>query len=879
MAPRFLILTFAAWLLPAWNGYAQAVGEHDEAAAAEAVAPTLFAPVPLLTPTPLAPGALLLDEESARRALALGFAAVAAAQAEQLVANSAAGSATRDSAALLLTTARLELGDVPGAARALSNHGPTRPPRQRLRAGLIAAREGRVAEAQAALASLRVENLPEAERPWLYLLQGMVAEAGRDPAGAGLAYDQAFAAAVSDWQRARLRLTRERLRLAQGEATEEQAAELLQLAERYAGREVGTDYAVQHAVALALLGKTELATGYLQEHLATLTDPVTAKQRDNVSLMLGLVAGPGPGAGRAALEQLLVGGAEASRQRMALSLLTEGAETPEARARLRRLLDELLARTPAHDLTEELLLARAELALRDQSYAAAEADAKSLLARFPSSAQRGRALTQLASIAWELKRFRTAADFAAQAASASTEDGERAALRLLAAEASYRAEDYAAAAEMYATVIDAPPPGVVPAEVMFQAMMAEIAAKQLGKAAEVIDRLAFDPRFDATTRWQAEWNLARELQVAGQGELALARLSRLRAESGAEQQPPALRARLAWLQARLARETGRVEQALELAQALPGQLAQVEETLAREITGLGRLVAAEALFGLDRAEEALAELQKLRVDLPGSEAALQSFIVEADIRAAAGALVDAQRLLTQFSEDYRDHEFAPYAIYQAALNAERRGENVFFREAYVLLEGLIKTYPTNELIFDARKKQGDLLRRLGDFAAAQRIYELLTNDFSQHRNRSAVLAAQMALADSHRAQAVRDPSHFESAITILERLRDLADAPTDIRAEAGFKLGDVLATRAPTEALAAWGAVANALVVDRTRASELGSQGRYWMGRLLVSMAGLLEQQGRGDEARDTWRLIVERGLPGFAIARTRIAAGTKASP
>lgn len=878
MVPRYLFLFFAGLFLPAANGFAQETGERSELPPPE-VEQALFAPVPLLTPTPLPSGALLLDEESARRALALGFASVAAAQAEQLVQRSTDGGAARDAAVLLLTTARLELGDVRGAADALAQHSDARPPSHRLRAGLIALREGRLAEAKAASASLRVDDLAKAERAWLYLLQGMIAEATPDPAAAATAYDQAYDVAVSEWQKARLSLARGRLRLVQGQTTPPQAEELLQQAERFAGRSLATDFAIQYAVALALLGQAEIATGYLQTHLATLTDATTADSRDDVHLMLGLLAGPLSGEGRGALEQLLGGGRDAGKQRMGLMLLMEGADDWDARARLRRLLDDLLARVPQHGLTEELLLARGELALIDQSYAAAEGDAKNLLARFPVSPQRARALTQLASIAWELKRFRTAGDFAAQAASASAVPEERAALLLLAAEASYRAEDYPASAELYATVINAPPPGVVPADVMFQATMAEIAAKRLSKAGELIDRLATDPRFDVTTRWQAEWNLARALQAEGQSELALGRLRRLVGQSGSEQLAPALGARLAWLQARLARETGRMEEALALAQALPAQLGGVEAVLAREITGLARLVAAEALFGLDRANEALRELQSLRAELPASEAAIQSFIVEADIQATVGDLVEAQQLLIDFSQDHKEHKFAPYAIYQAALSAERRGENVYLRQAYVLLEGLVKAYPSNELIFDARKKQGDLLRRLGDFAAAQRIYELLTNDFAQHRNRAAVLGAQMALADSHRAQAVRDPSHFESAIAILERLRDLADAPTDVRAEAGFKLGDMLAERAPTEALAAWGAVAGALVSDSARASELGSQGRYWMGRLLLRAAELLEQRGDDEQAREMWSLVVQRGLPGFVIAQARLAVSANGVP
>jgi hypothetical protein len=835
--------------------------------------PTLFAPVPL-APTPADGGALIVGEESARRALGLGFAAAAAAQAQRLFDRAAPGSAARDAAALILCTARLELGDPAGAARALAGHGDAGAPAHRLRAGLIAAREARWPAAQVELAALRPELLPAEERAWFWLLQGMTAEGLRDPARAGEAYDQAVAAAVSEWQRARLRLTRERLRLEQGPGTENQATALREQAERYAGRGIATDYAVQYAVALALLGRGGQAAAYLQTHLDLLPE-ANAAARDDARLMLGLIAGPGQAAGRTALEQLLAGGADAGKRRMALHLLTEGADNAESRQRLRRTLDELLAPVAAHPLTEELLLARAELALSDQAYGRAEADARDLLARFPASPLRARALTQLATAAWELRRFRTAADYAGQAAAATTEAGAAAALRLLAAEASYRAQDYTAAAAAYATAMDDPPAGTTAAALMFQLVMSEVEGGRLAEAGRLLDRLGGDFRLDPLTRWQAEWNLARALQAAGRPEVALERLAALAAEPGADARPADLRARLAWLRSRLAQDAGRHAEALELARAVETGTAGVEAGLAREVAGLTRLVEAEALFGLGRGTEAVARLKDLRATEPGTDAMVQSFLVEADYQARAGNLVEAQGLLIRFADDYRDHPNADYAIFQAALNAERRGEEAYYREAYVLLEErLIRPHPRGELFFAARLKQGDLLRRLGDFAAAQQIYESLANQFAQHPD---VLSAQIALADCHRAQAAQEASHFESAITLLERLRDLAGAPADLRAEAGFKLGDMLATRDAKEALAAWWPVVDALLVDRTQAARLGDPGRYWLGRLLARMAGVLEAAGRPDEAGEAWRLIVDRGLPGGAIARARLGAGRPA--
>jgi pentatricopeptide repeat protein len=63
----------------------------------------------------------------------------------------------------------------------------------------------------------------------------------------------------------------------------------------------------------------------------------------------------------------------------------------------------------------------------------------------------------------------------------------------------------------------------------------------------------------------------------------------------------------------------------------------------------------------------------------------------------------------------------------------------------------------------------------------------------------------------------------------------------------------------------------DALVADPQATGALGSRGRYWVGRMAVRMAAVLEQLGRVDEAMDVYRLIVERGLPGVTIAASRL--------
>ena len=87
------------------------------------------------------------------------------------------------------------------------------------------------------------------------------------------------------------------------------------------------------------------------------------------------------------------------------------------------------------------------------------------------------------------------------------------------------------------------------------------------------------------------------------------------------------------------------------------------------------------------------------------------------------------------------------------MQAERRGQDVNYREANRLIEDLVKKYPQSDLVFAARLKQGHLLRKLGQFPQAQQTYETLVNTFATSPD---VVLAQLALAETHNAQAARD---------------------------------------------------------------------------------------------------------------------------
>jgi TolA-binding protein len=830
----------------------------------------------------MVPGGWMAAEGRADLALQMGFSATAATAYRELLREPALPAETRQRAALGLVSALLEAGDLVEAERTLGAYSGPRQAAYQLRAGLIAIGNRRREAAKAALAAGRGDELPAVDRGWWLFLQGAVAEADNDLNQANTFYAQARQAAVSDLQRARFDLAIEQAKLRAGQANEAQLPQLRSNMERFQGTRLGYTAVRTYASALAALGRTAEAQAVLQRQL-TLLPPTERDAADQLGLMLGLIAGEGSAAGRLAFRQILRDGQKADTQRLALVLLARAAKTPADRAQLRRDLGELIGAPAQHPIIEELHLVRALAALQDKDNAAAEEDARVLLERYPGSALKPAALGVRLAVAWDTKRYRTAADLAVQLRTILPEGRDRAELGVLLAEAFFRAEDYRNAADAYAAALHELPAVVPAGTLIFQRVLADIRADQLEAAARQIDEAAGTPAFDPVSRWQAEWNLVKEMQVRGQAAAALARVDRLLA-GGAQGVAEELRVRLMWLRAKLASESGQHEAALrqvdELLALLQRERNATPEALRTELTSTVLLLKAQALLALAREPEGLELLGRLRAEFRTTAAAQYSYLIQAAHLTQRGDMAGALRVLISFVDtpDYRQSEYAPLALYEAAINLERQGLDRQIEEANKLLERLVSTYPRDPLVFYARLKQGDLLRKLNYFPQARQVYEDLINNSGLHPD---ILLAQLALADSLFAQGGNSLVNYESAAAIYERLRDLPSAPVDLRAEAGFKWGYALAKRnQPAKALVVFWSVVDAFLLDPAQAGKLGPKGRYWLSRTLLELGQIHEDAGRLDEAQRAYQLIIDQKLSGTAqaqakLARFRAAGGT----
>ncbi len=825
------------------------------------------------------PGELLLELGAARHAAELGFSTAAAAGYGRLLDRADLSAELRNQAALGLAAVELAADRIDAAEAALGRGADLVSPRTRLRRALVALRRRDAAGAAPLVDGLRAEELPADEAGWVFVAQAMLAESRGQYDRAQVAYGQAESRAVSELMRAQMLLAQERARLLFGQATPEQVTALQRQIDQFAGRPVGFTAAGQQAVVLDLLGRKGEAQTVLQRQLA-LVPATDSEAADRLRLLLALISGPDSAVGLSALRQLFVGASQPEMQRIALQLLAGASTTAAAQDMFRRELDVQIAAPQRSPILDDLLVYRARLALARQDYERAEADARLLLADFPGSPDRVAALNVLVSVAWELRRYRTATDAITQLQAELGADARRGQFSVLLAESFFRAGDYRSAAGAYGAALQdqALPEAVTRGALMYQQVLSLLRADQpaqLEEALQVLDRLAADPGFDAPDRWRAEWNTVKTLQVRGQTERAYQRLNQVLGAASFEGAAPELKLRMAWLRARLALDAGHAQEAIDLVAGLlagPAAAANglVPAALREEAAGTARLVRAQALLALGREADGMAELEALRRTFEGSDPAVYSFIIQANFLSARGQTVEAQQLLIQLADQYENSPYAAYALFEAAGNAERRGEDRHFEEAYRILDNLVARFPRDELVFHALLKQGDLLRKLDQFGPAQVVYESVLNRFPGHRDGP---LAELALADTLLAQVAADASRLGSALAHYERLFDLPSAPPEVRIEAGYKEGFALAKMRGNSAEARrtlW-LVVDRFLIDGGVRTAIGEKSRYWLGRTLLEYADLCEKAKSPQEAREAYALVLRSGVWGENTAKAAL--------
>ncbi|MGH7997207.1 MAG: tetratricopeptide repeat protein [Opitutaceae bacterium] len=819
-----------------------------------------------------------LERLAAAGAEALGLPTVAAGLYERLLAHA---HADRAELSVELATSLLDAGRPADARRVLTSAPGPRGSAWHLRMALAAVDLRQFDAARSEVRAVKASDLAPIGRPWFDYLQGRLAAAAGDPAQARALFRKAVAEAGNSLARATFLIADARQEILLGRPTDEMARKMAANAAQFHGTEQGYNFERTYALYLDALGRKADAVNILRNALLTIP-PREAARADDFRLLLGLIGGAKQGGGRAALFELLEAGPDPDgpdRQRMALQLLAQASLHDPRRSQFRAELDRLIAAPGPSQVLDHLLLFRADLALDDRDDMKAESAAGELLEKFPGSALKPYALGILTAAAWNQGRYRAAATAATQTRDAFPPGETRSLLDVVAAEAWFRAGEYRAAADAYAAALRAAPATLPEGDLVFQRIEAEIRAGSLDAAESILDGSVENRAFDPADRWEAEYNLARGLQIDGRSRTAYERVSRLLATADAVGLDPDLRARTAWLQAEMAFDSGQYERTLELAGELPVRLAGVRPPLRTEIAAAGQLLRAKALSRLGRESAAAAVLDRLGVEYPATRAAIEAYLFEAEDYAAHDETVKAeQRLIDVVKRFPKDSIYAPYALLRAATLAESLGQPHDLEQAIRWIEQMVTAYPDSDLVFQARLKEGDLYRKSDQFPQAEQIYEMLIDNYGSDPD---AILARLALADCHNEAASSDPSQADRAVSLYEDLVERIDAPIDVRVEAGYKLGNLYARlKRPSDAITTWfGEVVQPFLLEPREAALLGSRGRHWMARTLLDLGRLLQAEGRPDEARRAWERLVESGLPGADLARTDLASLVPAAP
>ncbi len=757
-----------------------------------------------------------------------------------------------------------------------------------LRFALVALARSDREELSDALDSLGASSLDEGERAWQDLVRGWLALVSGDSNTAEAAFqsaaDRAKRVSASLYSQVSFLAFRYRLKFSDEQMSIE---ELSTAYESSRGSESGYRFVQLLAVALDESNRTDEAIAILSEALSGLDDAIDeasnaySKFRDELLLMQTLIAGFGTNLGRSAAQNLVIGGSEPTLQRIALQQLMSEASSGEISIveTLSETLDTVIERESNHPLTAEALYYRSIISFDEDDFDAIENDGYRLINSYSDSEYKQGMLTLIASASWKRSRYRTAASLLTQARAEFEENLDKKRLNILIADCYYRAGeqasnegDFADAADAYRIALEGDLDEEEYSQVFFQLVLSHLNAGEIEEAKGVLDNPELSRRSTHDKLWQAEWTLIKQMRQRGVSEEAYLEeaYERINSFVSLEDLNLALQMKMLWLGSKLSYEAGRFDESQLWVDWIVPVLEAIGETeLVRNVGSDVLLTLAESRLRLGDAETGLEILSRIREEFADSESAERSYLVEARYLSDQDLLVESSQLLNRLVDSNPDSKFAPLALYEIALNAEKRGQGEFLNQAVDILDRIANEYPESDLVYYARLKQGNLARMLNKFETAELVYESLENTFGDRPDR---YWAQISLADTLIARASEDPSKFEAGISRLERLMDLPNVPIDLRVEAGYKIGTAWENQGEgLKAKAAYWDLYDLYVVSDFRIQKLGRKGQYWLSRSLFELAEIFVGESNLDMAAEFYEKIEELNLLGAELARARI--------
>lgn len=744
-----------------------------------------------------------------------------------------------------------------------------------LRRAIVAFYTQDLKNSESLIKEIDLSTLSESDLSWHYLLQGLIAQKKKHYDAAAPLLKKAKEAALNDYQRTVIESIIIRGEIFSGKASESLARSLQKKISRNK-KLTDLNFYKEYAIVLEKIGRSDEALLLLENKLQSLHfDQVD--ELHTLQLLVALISGPGSKRAEEALKTVLLGVKDESTLGTALTLLAQAKLEKKDYAGLYDFLSQLIGSSKdQHPIIDQIYMLRAQTALLNDNLNVAEKDALFLLETFPGSKYKPEALYLLAFLNWSSTppKYRNAASYLAQLLQEDLDTEKRICYLTMVGDCYYLNNDYENAASIYHGILDEYPNEPIWDDALLRLVLSLINNKDIDGAQLVFDTYNKLHSVKSEHYWEIEWRLISTLRDIGQLQTAYARIQKILSQLPSDDISAELHLQLLWLKAQLAFDTNDLSETQILTESILSLIATIEpHSLSKEkkeiLTSNTQLLRAQTLYRLKQPQEAIALIEKLRRDFPNTESAILSYIIEARHHAEDNKTAPAQQQLIRLSDEYPENEHAQVALYEAALNAESRGLNKTYREALAILERLANTYPSSRLVYYARLKQADILRKLNDFDGAQLIYENLINQYPAHKERE---KAELSRADCLLARGTKDFTHYKEASAIYERLFDISALPVDLRAEAAFKysFAQTKLLNQPAAHEMYWLAISK-LLLESNENAKLGPKGRYWISRSIFELADALSQQNQNKQAKALYGFITKYGLPGQAFANTKI--------
>tara|TARA_Y100000588_G_scaffold301790_1_gene323813 strand:- start:1633 stop:3702 length:2070 start_codon:yes stop_codon:yes gene_type:complete len=677
--------------------------------------------------------------------------------------------------------------------------------------------------------------------------------------------------AISLERRADFRLLRYRNEILETGGSEVLAANIKRQMDEFRGLPAGQEFAVQYVMVLNSLGNKAGALEELRRQLE-LVGNEKGIWRDRLLLLYGLLSSPEDDTGRAALESLVETGTNHEWMEMGIRLLTSQFEINE---KITLFLDNIL-KLPDHKLSETILVIRLKLALELNQNDIAESCAIRIMEEFPGSPQKPDAIRALASAAWRgtPPKYRLTADFLRRLSKLAEKPDERNRLSLQVADCHFLAGDYDSAAALYLEVHSSSKSPLISVRALSQAINSFLATDDIEKSIELLEK--FSNTIDSNELlWKAEWNLLVHLREHKHLKTAYQR-THLLLNNTEKSVSPDFTVRLLWMDASLALQMNKPEEALIKSERVIDYLARDDFfslNLVSKVRAQVMLTKGRAFLSLSQENKAAEIFSELQISYPESDESAFSYLIEAYHHAAENRLDEAQRNLLRLADGFKKSRYAPRALYEAALHLERRGMDENLKEGVDLLERLIQEYPESELIFYARLRQANLLRRRNEFGSALELCEQLLGN-KLYRDHPEKNSALMLRADCLFALARNERQKLVEAAEAYGELKSLQGHSPEMHAEAAYKEGLVFRRMDDVKRAKViyFRDIIKFFLSDINRFSDFKSSSKYWISRSLLDLGEILEREGDSNGAKSLYRMLLAHGLPGRNLARARFS-------